>query len=78
MDDKSDPDPSLGDLKSQTSAGKSTSTGYQDDENFSVKLFKYIEFSGKGYDWYYFSEKFEATVEAAGLGELLIYDPSYK
>ena len=68
MDDKSDPDPLLGDLKSQTSTGNLTSTDYQFDETLRVKLSEYPELSSKGYEWYSFSENFEATVEAAGLG----------
>ena len=47
MDDKSDPDPLLGDLKSQTSDVDSTSTSYQVDETFRVKLSEYPEVPGK-------------------------------
>ena len=38
MDDKSDTDPLLEDLKIQTSAVKSTSTGYQANKTFCMKL----------------------------------------
>ena len=40
-----------------------------------MKLSKYSEFYRKVYEWYHFSDNFEATVEADGLGELFIYNP---
>ena len=39
-----------------------------------MKLSKYSEFYRKVYEWYHFSDNFEATVEADGLGELFIYN----
>ena len=75
MDDKCDPDLLLVDLKSQTPDGMLTSTGYQVDETFCVKISTYTDLSGKGYEWNSFREDFEATVEIAVLGALLIYDP---
>ena len=74
MDNKYDSKSLLGDLKSQTSSGKLTSTGYQVNETFRVKLYEYRKLSGKGYEWNSFSENFEATVESVGLAKLLIYD----
>ena len=58
MDGKSDMDPLLGYLKSQTSTGNLTSTDYQFDETLRVKLSEYPELSSKGYEWYSFSENF--------------------
>ena len=76
MDNNYDSKSLLGDLKSQTSSGKLTSTGYQVNETFRVKLSEYPKLSGKGYEWNSFRESFEATVESVGLGKLLIYDTS--
>ena len=63
------------DVNSHSSANK-TKTTTDADVNFLVKLSKFPTFAGKSNDWHNFNIDFDAIADAAGLEELLKYDPS--